>query len=410
MQVARQRHIQLFEHDSLRIGEERNDTIFTENDWNLLLELNERQYPPYLQPIHRGIRTLQYVGLIQLPGLCLEILPKTERKGYGYHRQLLMSLLQQSKEIPNLPVYNLLSAGEGSLADHFTRQFLEKTEKLYKRGLTKQYRRNSANFNRFRGKMLLNEQVRHNHAHKERVFAEYQAFDEQHLLHAVIREALTAVRHISTQADLRERARQMKNCFPGEDQQPLPRNYRKSIRLSRQDQHYAEVLAWAGLILGKLSPAMQKGRLGCNTFLFDMQQLFEKVVAGALAAEAARSAHTLRIQPSRNFWRQRKIRPDMVLETADGAHIILDTKWKILKNGQPDEADLKQMYIYNHYFEARRGFLIYPRQGIHAFGDAFRENVNRMRCEVIFANLMDANGRLNPNLGQELMLQVLQKY
>ncbi len=407
MQVAQQRHIQLFEHDSIRVGEERNGCAFSESDLQDLLRLHERQYPPFLQLIHRGMRTLNYVGIVQTPGLCLEILPKTERKGCGYHRQLLLSLLQQSKKIPALPVHNSLGSGEGSLSDHFVRQFLEETEKLCKRGLTKRYRRTSANSNRFRGKMLVSEQLRHNHAHKERVFAEYQAYDENHLLHAVLREGLEALQHISIHPDLKNWARQLNTGFPGEDQQPLPRGYRNQMRLSRQDQRYATALSWANLILEQLSPVMKSGAMGCQSFLFDMQQLFEKLVAEKLAAVVAGSEHRLHIQPSRNFWRQRKIRPDMVLETANGDPIILDTKWKLLKAGQPDEADLKQMYIYNHYFKARRGFLIYPKQGMHAFGDAFRESVNDMRCEVIFADLADENGLLNPELGPQVLQQIL---
>ncbi len=412
MRNHHQRHIQLFEHDSIRVGEVRDGHTFTEADWNYLLKLNERQYPPYLQPIHRGIRTLHYVGLIQLPGLCLEILPKTDRAHSSQNRHLLLHLLSLSQKIPAIQQANFLKAAKGSLSDYFISQFLEACDQLCRKGLVNKYRQETGNFSRFRGKMLVREHVRHNHAHKERVYAEYQAYDNRHSLHMLIVQALGEVSRLSREPEILCRSKQLMTEFPDCGFKMLGDEERKKIHLTQEDQYYTRVIQWANLILDNLSPSLQSGDLACSAFLFDMQQLFEEVVARELAAATREKGHTLQLQPSRHFWRQRRIRPDMVLKTKEGETIILDTKWKLLRNHQPDESDLKQMYIYNRFFEAQRGVLIYPAQsGFGNFGESYQQHASEeMRCEIVFVDLWDQDGKkFKLTLGQELLQHLLKK-
>lgn len=409
--MQHQRHIQLYEHESIRVGEARNGCTFTESDCNQLLQLNERQYPPYLQPVHRGIRTLNFVGMIQLPGLCLEILPKTDRDDDTKNRGLLLEILTRCQKIPSIRQSISLSSAAGSLSDHFICQFLEEVEKLCRTGLVKKYHKEAANFSRFRGRMLIREQIRQNHAHKEKVFAEYHAFDQVHPLHDFIGTALGQVPRINPEPKISERAKQLLSYFPEANKNNLHDKLGQNWRLNQQDRHYQAALQWAELILHHLAPAMRKGTLLCKTFLFDMQKLFEDIIALDISGVARMHGHDLLLQPSQDFWRQRKIRPDMVLNTKYGETIILDTKWKMLKNGLPDERDLKQMYIYNRFFSARRGVLIYPAQsGLNAFSEQFLHHTEKMSCKVIFAPLSDGSGkRLNPELGHDLLRQILQE-
>ena len=409
MHLTKRRHIQLYEHDTIRVGDVRNEHVFTETDWNHLLQLNENQYPPYLQPIHRGIRTLNYVGLIQLPDLCLEILPKTDRHEASQHRHLLLELLYRSKKIPAIRQLNCLGLHEGSLTDHFLFQFLEETEKLCSKGLVKKYSRETSNFSRYRGRMVVREQIRHNHSHKERVFAEYQAYDKNHLLHHLLRQALCEVPQLSNHREVIHRSRQLLDNFQDSN---IRYTRKRKIRLTRQDQHYTQAIGWASLILDKMVPGTIPGTLNCSAFLFDMQQLFEEVVTQEISAAAQKKGHQLMIQPRRDFWRKRKIQPDMHLETSDGESIILDTKWKILDNQQPNEADLKQMYIYNRFFQAKRGVLIYPgTSGLGHFKETYTpHDKDTLSCEVVFANLWNREkNTFNTKLGEEMISQILKR-
>ena len=40
--------------------------------------------------------------------------------------------------------------------------------------------------------------------------------------------------------------------------------------------------------------------------------------------------------------------------------MIVDTKWKLIRDGRPSDADLKQMFVYNLFWQTDRSILLYP--------------------------------------------------
>jgi 5-methylcytosine-specific restriction enzyme subunit McrC len=62
------------------------------------------------------------------------------------------------------------------------------------------------------------------------------------------------------------------------------------------------------------------------------------------------------------------LRPDITLrwrETGEVA-LVVDTKWKVPKAGQPSSSDLKQMFCYHELFACERSLLIYPATAVTA--------------------------------------------
>jgi 5-methylcytosine-specific restriction enzyme subunit McrC len=57
-------------------------------------------------------------------------------------------------------------------------------------------------------------------------------------------------------------------------------------------------------------------------------------------------------------------RPDLILEVTPNKtkaqRIIVDTKQKLMENNEPSDDDLKQMFLYAHYFESSSLILLYP--------------------------------------------------
>src|SRR5690554_3796924 len=67
--------IQVFEYQKLRIGE----SGFEKNHFDALVKFNERNDNKYFKPIYNGVQFNSYVGVIQIGGLTLEILPKVDK-------------------------------------------------------------------------------------------------------------------------------------------------------------------------------------------------------------------------------------------------------------------------------------------------------------------------------------------
>lgn len=92
--------------------------------------------------------------------------------------------------------------------------------------------------------------------------------------------------------------------------------------------------------------------------MFDLNVLFEEYVFRQLQRLENADLEVKR-QQRKTFFQRRKIQPDIVL-TYFGKRYVLDTKWKVMREGKPSMAGLKQIYIYNKYFKAVRSLLLYP--------------------------------------------------
>lgn len=108
---------------------------------------------------------------------------------------------------------------------------------------------------------------------------------------------------------------------------------------------------------------------------------------------------------------RKTIRPDIHIERKTPAgkdRIILDTKWKVPRDGRPDDADLKQMYAYNLQFGAQQSYLIYPNPGKRTHIDGQFQAPTRgglsldNACGMKYVELLDEDGKLDPSFGSRL--------
>ena len=192
------------------------------------------------------------------------------------------------------------------------------------------------------------------------------------------------------------------------------------LRLDRNTQRYHRSLELARLIILNYSPDLQGGSNNVLAILFDMNKLFERFILVHLRraqSEFKNGKLSITGQASERFWKSKTIRPDVVIDfhtLANAERIILDTKWKIPKDDQPSDDDLKQMYVYNLQFGARRSFLVYPRSDVKqketfaAYEKSDSDSPNhRHSCGTHFVDLFDANLDLRKDIGKQLLEQII---
>ena len=104
----------------------------------------------------------------------------------------------------------------------------------------------------------------------------------------------------------------------------------------------------------------------------------------------------------------KRVRPDIVIEKGEETYII-DTKWKLPQNGRPSDDDLKQIYVYNKLWKAKRGILLYPEpiNGIKNVSGAYNQGdgvfESEQTGEMQFISVLDEDRKLKKGLGLEIL-------
>ncbi len=399
-------YLQVFEHQVLRLSEQG----LTQRHLDALARFNEQHDSRYFTLLHKGVRFRQYVGVLQVGALTIEILPKTDQHANAQQWQrVLLELLQACSMLPIDTLTEAhLQSRSSPLLWFYLNHFLQEVQQLLQEGLVKHYQNKSANGYTWKGQLNFAQQLRHNWQHPERVYSRSQHYDYQHPAHQLLYAALQIIQRLSIDNTLQQRVQHLLRAFPS--QQPIRAQARIFEHLYAQPkfERYRRALELARMITLHYSPDLRAGSHAVLAILFDMNQLFERYIQRQLQQQLDKS-WLIRAQAAKPFWAQRKLRPDLWL-SHEGQHYILDTKWKILKRPAPSDADLRQMFAYNHSFEATQSLLVYPnvfalRKRRAAFAPPLlvEQHAHPHYCTVVFVDILNATGQLNQELAQDLI-------
>jgi 5-methylcytosine-specific restriction enzyme subunit McrC len=388
--VAIEREISIREHEVLLRGgclSIEGSTSIGVEDWDWLNDLSARvtEAPAFFRPVFRaGIRGLQacnYVGTVETPGgTRIEILPKSFIKGDdpSQARQVVLKMLRRvldltthSWEKGSLVVMNQ------PLHEHLIEIFLTGVERLVKKGLRNNYVLKEDDHPFLRGRLRIEKQLHRRPGSKPEFAIEYHEFVPDRPENRLIHSAIIAVSKWTRSPNNQRRARTLRFVF---SEIPESTDHRRDLQCWSTDRaliDYRGLKPWCELILSRQSPLFMAGTFSGLSFLFPMEQLFERYVASILR-KMVEPGFRLVAQPSRHSLATHmgadwfRLKPDLIVERGDGSCCsVLDTKWKHIDEnlGTAKEkyglrqADFYQMAVYGDRYLKGSGdmFLIYPR-------------------------------------------------
>jgi 5-methylcytosine-specific restriction enzyme subunit McrC len=410
---------QVFEHGKLAVGEQGLNT----KQFDALVQYNDRHGCEFFKVGHNRLHFSQFVGVIQVGDLSIEILPKADKSATPDKRKWRNALLQMLRESGLLDVEAAPEADlhlkRSPLVDLYLDAFLREIERLSHEGLVKKYRVTQANLYKLKGRILFGQQVSRNLLHRERMYTAHEVYDRDNVFNRVLKCALSIVELLAMRRSLVTRAAGLGLLLESvSDSRITPEVFERLI-LDRNTERYRRAIQLARLIILNYSPDLRGGQDHVIAILFDMNKLFERFILVKLSqAQRFFTDRRLRIvgQTSRPFWASKSLRPDAVADFDREEHrerVIIDTKWKIPKDGQPSDDDLKQMYAYNLHFGSRRSVLLYPssdaqQTGInqpYAPSDALQGYWHN--CATYFVDLFDNKDHLRRDIGAELIQRVV---
>lgn len=402
-------HIQVFEHQEIRVGEEVQGVLFTGEWFQVLARRAGLGDGKFFSVLHNGIRFSHYVGVLQAGELTIEILPKASRQEDQDTKAWQQALVDMLRDCRLIKVESL-SAASLSLRPHsilslYIDIFLKETEALLRQGLSRAYSRHRGSLPALKGRLLFHRQVQENLTHAEHFYTDHEQYAYENLFNRIISSALRALRHFPLEPEQEARFQQLSRHFPSLPPVHPGEIEWEGLSFSRRTERYRGAVEVAFLLLRHYRPDIRAGRHPLIAILFDMNLLFEEYVYRQLA----KSGLPVYRQVSRPFWERRYIRPDIVLEY-EGRRYILDTKWKALRRASPNMEDLRQMYVYAQYFDAPHGVLVYPQAyGVEGlppipYSKALAGG-QAVDCRAVFVDVI-RDGSLNRSLGADILTKL----
>ena len=318
-----------------------------------------------------------YVGLIQMKnGYQVQILPKVsfgdgaEDPGDKRTKKIFLKMLRSMKDFPS-KVFNdaSLKVDQMNLYEIFINMYLQEVRQLVKRGIKSAYVTQEDNLKYYKGKLLINQQIRTNLAHRERFYVTYDEFHPNRAENRLVKATLLKLQKLTSSA---ENAKEINQLLTALEMVEPSINYQKDfsrVKIDRNTKDYEMLMQWSKVFLMNKSFTTFSGDSTSRALLFPMESVYESYAAQQIRkifcpdgweVSSQDKGHYLFVEPKRQF----ALRPDIVLEM-DGRTVIMDTKWKSLVNNERinygiSQADMYQMYAYSKKYKTSEIWLLYP--------------------------------------------------
>jgi 5-methylcytosine-specific restriction enzyme subunit McrC len=392
--------IKVFEHQFLKLGGD-----FKEQHLEAFSRLNALHDDCYFDLRYNGIKFKNYVGVIQVDGLTIEILPKIDanEEDVDLWQGILIDMLKATKKLKVQQVGNAdVSRQNIHLLDIYFEWFLSEIELLIRQGLIKQYYHETKNVKALKGKLDFSGHIKKNLIHKEQFYTTHQIYEKDHLIHQVLSYALEIIENFSKGTYLYAKCKSVQLDFPEVSKCYIDCATFSKIRYNRKNAPYKTALEIAKFIILQYAPNISSGKEKMLALLFDMNSLWEEYVFVKLK-RAARDMPEIEVygQKSKAFWQGITIRPDIVIERSRETYVI-DTKWKNIKYSQPSTQDLRQMYVYNDYWKSYKAVLLYPSETKCIAPQFYPFNEKIHNCGIGKINVL-IGPKLNPDIGETIL-------
>ena len=392
--------IKVFEHQFLKLGGD-----FKNHHLEAFSKLNALHDDCYFDLRYDGLKFKNYVGVIQVDGLTIEILPKIDshEEDKELWQSILIDMLKATKKLKVQQVGNAnVSRQNVHLLDIYFEWFLREVELLIRQGLIKQYYRETKNVKALKGKLEFSGHIQKNLIHKERFYTTHQIYEKDHLIHQILSYALEIIENFSKGTYMYSKCKSVQLDFPEVSKCNIDSSTFSKINYNRKNSPYKSALEIAKFIILQYAPNISSGKEKMLALLFDMNSLWEEYVLVKLK-KAALDKPNVEVfgQKSKGFWQGIPIRPDIVIEIRENTFVI-DTKWKNIKFSKPSTQDLRQMYVYNDYWKSYKAVLLYPTENKSIAPTFHPFDEKDHHCGIGKINIL-TTGKLNANIGSEIL-------
>jgi 5-methylcytosine-specific restriction enzyme subunit McrC len=332
-----------------------------------------------------------WVGVVQVEGLQVEIIPKidtpqqgreeSKEESEGTTRKNLLYMLTLAGKLP-LRERDLahLSSEKASLLEILARAFARRLQELLQRGAPHAYQEHHENLSVWKGKLSVSQHIQRNAAHRERFFCRYDVFSMDTKLNQVLKAGCRLLLGWTKNNATRESLGRCLGLLDDVTDRVILAHDLDNLSLTRQEEDFADVFSFCKMLLRQQTPNLSAGYERSFSLLFNMNQIFEQFIAaffgryivphfrGMSLHRQGKAKHHHLMREKQSGRGVVRLLPDLLLEAVEGdqsKRLILDTKWKRLgeqKTAQMgvSREDLYQLFAYTTRYGCERSILLYP--------------------------------------------------
>lgn len=362
-------------YDWLSVGSEENEITLSEYR-DLCLYLKKNIGNKSIVYDYNKIKFINYVGIIKINNLIIEILPKISLSNdIIKDREMLMFMLSKCNKL-SVDIKELLNSNilNNSLLDILAKVFSKKLLSELAKGLYREYVSREEALSMIKGKILICKSIKENTINKNKMNCKYDEFTEDNLFNAILKRAINVILFSTKNDDVKKELNIINNIFSDVSDIYIPNNIILNYNLNRMNNRFLECFTLAKLILLNSSMDKSLGKENGFSILFEMNYLYEEYI-GVLLKEVFNDTNiSINTQEKSRYllWNTIKerneiaLKPDIVIYKDNKPRVIIDTKWKSSSIDNREiycQSDIYQMYAYiTTYTECEQCILLYPKE------------------------------------------------
>lgn len=309
-----------------------------------------------------SLRTTHYVGIVSLPdGPTVEIRPKAAGDN-------LLDLFRYAQGIEATTIDRETAVPKGrDFVDALAALYLDELEAVLRRGLFTEYRRVGGTEDHLRGQLDVQRQLQRQGTTGTQLECNYDELTADTTANRAILYATVVLSRLVNSSGIRRALQRHESRIRRQvTLTPVDIHSVERIELSRLNEHYADILRLAKLVIrGLFVENFVSGDRPSFAILMDMNRVYEAVVERA-AREAVGQRESWSVEGQAHVQglvtggkHPVRMRPDfLVRDDAGAARLVGDAKWKV---GTPRQADIYQLTAYQLADDVP-GLLVYPAQ------------------------------------------------
>ena len=362
-------------YDWLSVGSEDNEITVSEYR-DLCLYLKKNISNKSVVYDYNKIKFINYVGIIKIKNLIIEILPKISLSNdIIKDRKMLIFMLSKCNKL-SVDIKELLNSNilNNSLLDILAKVYSKKLLNELQKGLYREYVSKEEALSIIKGKILISKSIKENTINKNKMNCKYDEFTEDNLFNAILKRAINVILFSIKNDDVKKELNIINNLFNDVSDIYISNNIILNYKLNRMNNRFLECFTLAKLILLNSSMDKSLGKENGFSILFEMNYLYEEYI-GVLLKEVFNDTNiSINTQEKSRYllWNTLKerneiaLKPDIVIYKDNKPKVIIDTKWKrssIDNREIYSQSDIYQMYAYiTTYTECEECILLYPKE------------------------------------------------